>query len=208
MKVLVCDDDTLLSGLLCDVLVARGHETRAVSSPADAVAAVRSDPPDVCVLDVYYRQGEVELPGTATEKVLAARPGTPVLVLTGAPHSPPARHELAAGARGLLDKSRPLEVLVSAVERVAAGERLVESSVLSPGRAGAGDLTRREEQVLRLLGQGASSAEIAESMGISGNTVRKHVQRLLDKLGARSRLEAVAEAVRRGLLPASPSPKP
>ena len=69
------------------------------------------------------------------------------------------------------------------------------------GRSGPGPaLTAREQETLQLLGEGASTEEICERLGVSRNTTRNHVQRVLEKLGARSKLEAVAVARREGLL--------
>ncbi|MEU4745527.1 response regulator transcription factor, partial [Actinosynnema sp. NPDC023658] len=127
--------------------------------------------------------------------------------LTTAPPTEPAR-AAESGAAGLVLKSARLEELTEAVLRVAAGEVVFDRGLLAgvldklTGRAkdGAVPLTARERQALLLMAEGASTDEIGERMGVARNTVRNHVQRVLEKLGARSKLEAVAIARRDGLL--------
>jgi DNA-binding NarL/FixJ family response regulator len=108
----------------------------------------------------------------------------------------------------LVGKSSRLEDLESAVRQVAAGEPAFGPGLLSGvldrltgrnGGNGAG-LTTRELETLVLLGDGASTEEISERLGVARNTARNHVQRVLEKLGARSKLEAVAIARREGVL--------
>jgi len=113
-----------------------------------------------------------------------------------------------AGGAGLLLKSSQLGVLESAVRDVAAGGVVFDPELL-PGvfarltGRGAGNgaaLTARERETLDLLAEGATTEEIGRRLGVSRNTTRNHVQRVLEKLGARSKLEAVAVARREGLI--------
>jgi DNA-binding NarL/FixJ family response regulator len=113
-----------------------------------------------------------------------------------------------SGAAGLVLKSARLEELTDAVLRVAAGEVVFDGALLAGvlGKLTGRDkdngvpLTVREREALLLMAEGASTDEIGERMGVARNTVRNHVQRVLEKLGARSKLEAVAIARRDGLL--------
>ncbi|MFD0204411.1 MULTISPECIES: response regulator transcription factor [Saccharothrix] len=101
-----------------------------------------------------------------------------------------------------------MEELTEALLRVAAGEVVFDGVLLAGGPdkpAGRGEhgavpLTGRQREVLALMAEGTGTEEIAERMGLARNTVRNHVQRVLEKLGARSKLEAVAIARRNGLL--------
>jgi DNA-binding NarL/FixJ family response regulator len=170
---------------------------------ASAVADVRRHKPDVVILDRRLPDGD----GITAIPDLGAT-GARVLVLTGDATGSVAARVAEAGGAGLLLKSAGLDELVSAVRRVADGEVVFSAEFLSDvldrltGRvptAGA-RLTARERQTLDLLAEGAGTTDIAERLGITRNTARNHVQRTLEKLGARSKLEAVAIARREGLL--------
>ncbi len=168
-----------------------------------AVADVRRYEPDVVILDRRLPDGD----GITAIPDLGAT-GARVLVLTGDATGSVAARVAEAGGHGLLLKSAGLDELVSAVRRVADGEVVFSAEFLADvldrltGRvptAGA-RLTARERQTLDLLAEGAGTTDIAERLGITRNTARNHVQRTLEKLGARSKLEAVAIARREGLL--------
>ncbi|MBY8849077.1 response regulator transcription factor [Saccharothrix longispora] len=172
-------------------------------SIAAAVADVRRLLPDVVLLDRRLPDGDgLEAVG------LFGEAGARVLVLTGEVTVSVAARAAECGAAGLVSKSARLDELTDAVLRVAAGEVVFDGAVLAgvlgklTGRVpgGRGALTTREREALVLLAQGAGTEEIGERMGIARNTVRNHVQRVLEKLGARSKLEAVAIARRDGLL--------
>jgi DNA-binding NarL/FixJ family response regulator len=111
-----------------------------------------------------------------------------------------------AGCSAVVTKDRPLGDVVDAIRRVAGGEVLLGADELArlipfkSGRDVGTDLSRRELEVLALLRDGHSTKEIAAALAVSSHTVRNHVQRILTKLHAASRLEAVAIAVRHGLI--------
>ncbi|NUT46799.1 MAG: response regulator transcription factor [Saccharothrix sp.] len=174
-----------------------------VGSVAAALAEVGAHRPDVVLLDRRLPDGD-GLDSIARFEELGAR----VLVLTGEASVSVAARAAESGAAGLVLKSSRLEELTEAVLRVAAGEVVFDGGLLAgvldklTGRAGNGGvpLTVRERETLLLMAEGASTEEIGERMGVARNTVRNHVQRVLEKLGARSKLEAVAIARRDGLL--------
>jgi DNA-binding NarL/FixJ family response regulator len=116
---------------------------------------------------------------------------------------------LAAGASGAIDKRRDVATLARAIRACSSGEKLVVddrmlSDVMRLMRAkptaGAPHLSPREREVLDLLDAGLDAAQIAGELGIARNTARNYVQNVLTQLGAHSKLEAVAEARRQGLL--------
>jgi DNA-binding NarL/FixJ family response regulator len=223
IRVLLADDDALMRAGLSVVLDnAAGIEV--AGEAGDGIRAVelcRSLTPDVVLMDV-------RMPGIdgieATRRVVAAGLPTRVLVLTTFRHDEYVWGALRAGASGFLLKRASPERLVDAVRTVAAGETLldpavtrdlVEHFVLQPGGAQAGGgpdfaasedgrrlaaLTQREVQVLRLIAQGLSNEEIAELLVIAESTAKTHVKRILAKIGARDRAQAVVLAYRAGLM--------
>lgn len=173
------------------------------STIATALAHTREGRPDVVLLDRRLPDGD----GTALIGDLVGT-GAKVLVLTGEATASVAARVAEAGGAGLILKSARLDELVESVRRVAAGEVVFDPKLLAgvldrlTGRvkvAGA-SLTAREQETLRLLADGAGTDQISTRLGVARNTARNHVQRVLDKLGARSQLEAVSIARREGLL--------
>jgi DNA-binding NarL/FixJ family response regulator len=172
-------------------------------SRAEALPYAREHAPDVVVLDRRLADGDAL--GLIAD--LSAG-GARVLVLTGDATPSVAVQVAKAGGAGLLLKSSQLGVLESAVRDVAAGGVVFDPELLPeifdrltgrlPGRGA--ELTARERETLDLLAEGATTEEIGERLGVSRNTTRNHVQRVLEKLGARSKLEAVAVARREGLI--------
>lgn len=171
------------------------------------IEAVRAHQPDVVISDLRLPDGLV------TEHVAAIRgdgDGPVLLILTGSPTEKAVLDALAAGATGFLAKAQPMPDLLDGVRRVARGEVVVAPELLhvlvgrlqtSEGHASA--LTRREVQVLQCLSDGQGTEEIARTLHLSRNTIRNHVSRILLKLGVHSRLEAVSEATRRGIISSS-----
>jgi DNA-binding NarL/FixJ family response regulator len=170
-------------------------------SIATALEEVRRHRPDVVLLDRRLPDGDA-IDAIGSLSGLDAR----VLVLTGEATSTVAARVAEAGGSGLVLKSAGLGDLEDAVRRVADGEAVFGAEFLAgvlsrlTGRTRSATLTARERQALGLLADGASTAEVAERLGVAVNTARNHVQRVLEKLGARSKLEAVAIARREGLL--------
>ncbi len=155
--------------------------------------------PDVVLMDL-------NLPGMsgveATRAVLRASPDTAVLVLTMVDDDGAVQAAMRAGARGYLLKGADGDVVLAAVATVAAGgavfgpgtaARLLQAlAEPPPARAPAVDgLTEREAQVLELLAKGHDNARIARELSVSVKTVQNHVSRVLAKLQARDRVEAV-----------------
>lgn len=161
--------------------------------------------PDVVVLDRRLPDGDGI---AAIARLKAAAPGARVLVLTGEGTPAMAADVAEAGGSGLILKVGNLGELQEGVRLVAAGDVAYSKGLLGgaldrlAGRAAdpGAALTPRERETLHLLGDGLGPAEISHKLGVALNTARNHVQRVLEKLGARSQLEAVAVARREGLL--------
>ncbi|EYT80199.1 MULTISPECIES: response regulator [unclassified Streptomyces] len=178
----------------------------------DAVAKVAESAPDVVLMDIRMP----ELNGIeATRRVTAATPGTKVLVLTTFDLDEYVYEALCAGASGFLLKDASADQLAEAVRVVAAGDALLAPGITrkliaefsrmngkprAPLKARVGDLTERETEVLSLIAQGLSNAEIAEHLVVAEQTVKTHVGRILVKLGLRDRTQAAVFAYESGLV--------
>ena len=206
IRLVLVEDHDMVAEAISMALTDSGLDVVArARSLKSGLADVARLAPDVVLLDRRLPDGD----GIAAIGQLAqAAPGVRVLVLTGEATAPMAARVAEAGGAGLLLKSSGLIELVAAVRQVAAGGVVFAPGMLAgvldrlTGRAGGGGvrLTQREQETLSLLAEGLSTAEIGFRLGIARNTARNHVQRLLEKLGARSKLEAVATARREGLI--------
>lgn len=207
ISVLVVDDHEVLSGSLALAVDAEPDmATVGVARDlAGARAGVVHHSPDVVLLDRRLPDGDgVE----AISELRALAPDVKVVVLTASDKDHVLVQAIEAGASGFLSKTRGLGEVISAVRSAAAGEAVISGEMLSrllpklTRQSGpAVELTPREQEVLELLAHGKSNAAIAEALFVSVHTVRNHVANLSTKLGAHSKLEALAIAVRRGLLP-------
>ncbi len=191
--------DALHAGLdrIDDLEVVAVEDTLAAG--IDAARALR---PDVILVAFRLRDGEAPAAIPAlTRRPSAAR----VVVLTTSPDHRSLTRALDAGASGFLSKDQRLDELVDAIHQVVAG-RVVVAPALLPVLLQAGEdssarlLSRREADVLQLMADGASNHEIAERLHLSHHTVRNHVQHIFARLGAHSKLQAVAIGLRRGLV--------
>ncbi|GHE64795.1 DNA-binding response regulator [Streptomyces spiralis] len=173
-----------------------------------AVDRVRELAPDVVLMDIRMP----ELNGIeATREIVAADGAAKVLVLTTFDLDEYVYQALRAGASGFLLKDASARQLAEGVRVVASGEALLAPSVtkrlitefsklseapriMPSARAAYGDLTERETEVLVLIAQGLSNAEIAERLVVAESTIKTHVSRVLVKLGLRDRTQAAVFA--------------
>jgi len=208
IEVVIGDDHAVFLDALAAVLSSDGWTVTKARTIEDTVAAVSARNPDVCLMDRHFAAGRDGL--AALRDLLSVSPRTKVLILSADGHTDSIMRAMRAGAAGYVHKTRSVTVLKKTIERVLRGEVVVEvpaRSAIHPQLARqreamrlAGCLTGRERQCLELLVAGQDTAAMVSSLGVSAATVRTHVQALLTKLGAHSRLEAAAFAVRTGLL--------
>ncbi|GAA2749044.1 response regulator transcription factor [Kitasatospora cinereorecta] len=219
-RVVVADDQTvvregivMLLGLLPDIEV-----VGAAADGEEAVRLVAEQAPDVVLMDLRMpRCDGVE----ATRRIRAEHPGTEVVVLTTYADDDSLFPALQAGARGYLTKDAGAEEIARAVADVRSGaaglspqvqRRLLERlSGPAPAPRPAAEpapakppalpdgLTAREAEVLALIAEGLSNAEIAERLFVSPATVKTHINNLFAKTAVRDRAQAVAYAFRHGL---------
>ena len=169
---------------------------------ADAVRVIGGLSPDVVLLD--YRLPDGDAPACLAQLHDAA-PAARVLVMTGLSDEATLSAARAAGSHGVVTKDRAAHDLVESIRAVARGSTIAAPAPEAPGRsrvraAAERPLSTREREVLAQLAAGRSTDEIARALAISPVTVRNHIQRILPKLGAHSRLEAVALAIEAGII--------
>ncbi len=216
IKVLLADDQELIrSGFR--LILQLEDDFEVVGEAADgreAVALAVATSPDVVLMDI-------RMPGLdgveATRAILSGGSSTRVVMLTTFDLDEYVVRAIRAGASGFLLKDAPPAQLVEAIRVVAAGEALLAPSVTrrllerfargleseSPPPA-LDELTERELEILRLVAQGLSNAEIAERLVVGETTVKSHVSSILRKLRLRDRVQAVIAAYDAGLVrPAS-----
>ena len=218
IRVLLADDDELLRAGLA-LILGTAPDLQVVAEAGDGIEAVvqtLAHSPDVVLMDV-------RMPGIdgieATRRLVNARPDTKILILTTFPDDEYVSAALHAGASGFLLKRASPERLLDAVRTVAAGEALLDPVVTrqlihrylatpegqapvptAGTRLRLNRLTDRERQVLLLIAQGRSNAEIADLLVIAESTAKTHVKRVLAKIDVHDRAQAVAFAYQSGLM--------
>ncbi|MEV7774097.1 response regulator transcription factor [Kitasatospora sp. NPDC086791] len=219
-RVLVADDQTVVrEGIVMLLGLLPGIEVvGAAGDGEEAVALVEWHHPDVVLMDLRMpRCDGVE----ATRRIRAAHPETEVVVLTTYADDDSLFPALQAGARGYLTKDAGAEEIARAIADVRAGAaglspqvqlRLLERLSEQPARSAAAPerpaarsgelpdgLTAREAEVLALIAEGLSNAEIAQRLFVSQATVKTHINNLFAKTAVRDRAQAVAYAFRHGI---------
>lgn len=201
IRVLVADDHHVVrSGIAASIGL---EDDLAVVAEADSGEQVlekyEASKPDIVLMDL-------RLPGMngieATAALIRNVPDARVIMFTTYEGEEDIYRAMQAGARGYLLKSAPRDELLHAIRTVAAGERYLPPALANrlAERMANGDLSPREHEVLQLIGRGRSNKEIASDLGITEDTVKRHVTNLLAKLRVLDRTQATTEAIRRGLI--------
>jgi DNA-binding NarL/FixJ family response regulator len=207
LRVMVVEDHPMVREAIADALSAE-PDIVVIGQVGDGRTAVSEAlrlRPDVVVMDLFLPL----LSGIeAIGQIKAALPDTQVLALTSATDEALFLAAMQAGATGYLVKDSERSALLEAVRQVAGGAtsvspRMVAKLVAYLNRQTvrqADPLSEREREVLRLIGGGATNVQIAQQLGLSGSTVRTHLQHILDKLHLENRNQAVLYAIRTGLV--------
>lgn len=216
ITVLLVEDHRLVAEGLASMLNAT-PDIRVVGSAAttaDAVRLAALEQPVVVVMDSHLRDGAgADVAG----RIRADLPGVAIVFLSADESEAAMIAAVRAGACAYLPKSRATADVVDAVRRAAEGEMLIPAAQLAQLLARSHEmardeeerrrllesLTRREREVLALMAEGLDNRAIAAELGIGFTTVRGHVQNILEKLDAHSKLEALACAARYALLDAA-----
>jgi two-component system NarL family response regulator len=201
IAVLVADDHAILRRGLIDII---NHEAdmRVVAEASDGPETVRRYDeyrPDVALIDLA-------MPGLcgieAIRTIKASHPEARLIILTTYDTDEDIEQGFKAGAQGYLLKDVTSEDLVLCIREVMKGRKRVAPAIAEKlaDRVSRIQLTGREFKILRLITDGKANKEIADTLGISDATVKAHITNLLGKLRVSSRTEAVAVAIKRGLV--------
>jgi DNA-binding NarL/FixJ family response regulator len=208
IRVLLADDQRVVrEGLGMLVGLLEGIELVATAADGEeALALAAEHNPDVVLMDLRMPR----MDGIEAIRRLAAR-GTSSIALTTYADDASVLGALRAGARGYLTKDAGAEEIRAAVEAVARGEAALDpaiqhhvlAAVSAPAEPSVpdtpDDLTPREVEVLQLIAEGLTNAEIAERLVVSAATVKSHVNHIFSKIGARDRAQAVVYAYTNGI---------
>jgi DNA-binding NarL/FixJ family response regulator len=210
-RVLIVEDERLMGELLAAV-VEEEPDLRVVgvATSVAEVAKYHARRPELVLMDYRLPDGTG---AEATRMIKARWPATRVLMLSALQDDETVLESIRAGADGYLSKDRAADEIVAAIRATRNGETLLPPALLIEiarrvmvGRAKASTdqyvepLTPRQREILRELACGRSAREICERLTLSPNTLRTHIQRILAKLGAHSKLEAVTTALRLGIV--------
>lgn len=211
IKVLVADDHKLFRQGLISLIKTRGDEVEVVGEAAtgqEVVKAAEELHPDVVLMDIYMPQGDGL---QATKEIRERFSDIAVVMLTSSEEDEHLYEAVKLGASGYLLKSLDANELFDLLRGITRGEaamtramaaRLLKSVANQATTSDLGQeaLTNREIDVLRLVAQGASNPQIAETLCISINTVKSHLKNILEKLQLENRTQAATYAVQSGLV--------
>ena len=202
IRVAICDDHPVVREGLASVLGRRPDLkiVASVGTVGDLLAAARTSAPDVVLLDLELPDGSGLV---ALDRLAPIAPQTRVVMFTVHESDDTVRAALNAGAMGYVRKGAPADEIAAAIRDVHAGRMHVQPHVaawLVAGRRGRADLSPRQRDVLRLIADGRSNKQIAESLSITERTVKFHVTSIMNKLGVDNRAQAAAAATKKQLL--------
>jgi DNA-binding NarL/FixJ family response regulator len=200
LRVLVVDEHPVVrQGVRA--LLERGLEKAEVTDAASlqsALDGMGSQQPDVTIVDPWRAGGDVE----SILSTLTSKFGSPIVVFTADGGARLLSDALKAGVKGYVRKDSPGEDLVRAIQAARDGDFYVDPALSSTIVLDDGDktLSERQREILQMLADGMQTEAVAIKLGLSTETVRTHTKRILAKLGADTRTQAVAIGIRTGLI--------
>lgn len=199
IRVVLAEDQAMVLGALA-ALLEMDEDIQVIAQARngrEALSAVLTHRPDVLITDIEMP----EMTGLDVAAEIQARQlATRVIILTTFSRAGYLRRALTTGASGYVLKDRPAKELASAVRRVYQGLRFIDPELAAEAWGDPDPLTSRERQILRLAGDGGSTADIAQELRLSEGTVRNYLSEAISKLGAANRTDAARIARSRGWL--------
>jgi DNA-binding NarL/FixJ family response regulator len=199
LRLLVVDDHPVVRQGIRALLEREldGVEVSTADTPDAAVRESGSNP-DVVVIDLRRVSGDVQ----QTINTLQQKLGSPIVVFTADGGPRMLAEALKAGVKGYVRKDSPPEDLIRAIQAARSGEFYVDPALSSSLLLEEGErtLTARQREILQMLADGMHTEEVANRLGLSTETVRTHTKRILAKLQAGTRTQAVAIGIRSGLI--------
>lgn len=199
IRVVIAEDQSMVLGALAALLESEGdiEVVGQASNGMEAMKMVRVLKPDTLLTDIEMPEmSGLELAAELKRQHLPVR----VIILTTFARAGYLRRALDSGAAGYLLKDSPASELAGAVRRVHSGMKAIAPELAVEGWGETDPLTDRERQILRLAGEGLSSAHIAAKCRLSEGTVRNYLSEAMSKLGATNRVEAARIAQQKGWL--------
>ncbi|MBO6159579.1 MAG: response regulator transcription factor [Firmicutes bacterium] len=201
-KVIVVDDQNIARGFFeMHIKTSIRYElVRSLPSADMAVSYIDQNPVDLVIMDVMMRYGMDGL--SAAEKIKKNHPGTKIILVTSMAEASWEKRAKEAGIDSFWYKEYSEEPLIEIMDRTMQGESIYPGRApsLRFGKVSRDELTERELDVLRELTSGATNEEIAHKLFISVNTVKRHIQNLMDKSGFKNRLSLAINATSLGLV--------
>lgn len=198
IRVVIAEDQRMVLDALAALLEMEG-DIAVVATAYDgkeALAAVRSNRPDVFVTDIEMPQ----ITGLDVVSQMQGLAATRTVILTTFARGGYLRRALEVGASAYVLKSRPARELADVIRRVHRGARVIDPELAAEALGEADPLTERQREVLRLAGRGLSTRRIAVDLALSPGTVRNYLSEAIDKLNASNRFDAARIARDKGWL--------
>ncbi len=201
IRILIVDDHPVVQAGLSSMLATQGEVEviGSASSGEEALALVRQDMPDILLLDLRMPgMNGIDTLNALKEMKASAR----VIILTSFETDENIYRAVQAGAQGYLLKDTSQRQMLETIETVHMGRRYIPNPIASrlAERMLRSNLTARESEILEMLAKGLTNKQIGTALSISENTVRNHVNSIMEKLEVSDRTEAVAVAIQQGII--------